>query len=228
MTTSVPVNGDRLHRRLLELGLSDRDFCRRTGLGQGVLRGMMQQNWINGSTPVADLARCMREAGLTAAELLDQEPEETADDTVTEDAQTLAKVLISQKRMHLHERLAMSLGWTMDRLHAAKRVLDGQLAPIGLRLHQNTMGMTIRPADTTANQAITNLETYRDAEDGIHQGMARVLYAAYKGTLSAQETKNDHRVHLAALRHRDAIAFGEVGQTRYALSEATAFALDVP
>ena len=148
--------------------------------------------------------------------------------TVNEDAQSLAKVLISQKRMHLQERLAMALGWTMDRLHAAKRVLDGQLAPLGLRLHENSMGIAVRPADTAADEATTRLEAYRDAEDGIHQGMARVLYAAYAGTLSAQETKNDHRVQLAALRRRDAITFGGVGQTRYALSESATFAFDIP
>lgn len=63
--------------------------------------------------------------------------------------------------------------------------------------------------------------------DSLHQGTARVLYAIYTGTISSRETRNDHQVHLGALKNRDAICIRHGDGTRYALTGDTAFAFDV-
>lgn len=228
MTNTVHVNGDRLRSRLLELRLSDRDFGRTTGIGQGVTRSMILRNEINGSTPIADIARCLRETGMTAADLLDSEPAQAPDEDPITDVQTLAHILNAQKRMHPLERLATALNWDMDRLRAAITRLHAHLAPLGLAIHENKMGVTIRAVDSRADEALNRLDGYRDADEGLHHGAARILYAVFTGSLSNRETKNDHMVQLGALRNRDAIQFGDGTGQRFILTERAAFAFDVP
>lgn len=129
--------------------------------------------------------------------------------------------------MHSHERLALALDWTMDRLHTALDELDTRLRPIGLRIHSHTMGVTIRPADQRGEPAARKLEQVRDAEEGLHRGMARVLYAVHEGTLSQTETKADHRLHLGALQHRGAVTTSGDTRGRFAISPYTAYAFNV-
>jgi hypothetical protein len=71
MTATVPVNGHVLRQRLLELGVSDRGFAARSGLGDATLRGMLLRNEINGSISVADLRHAINEAGMTFSDFLD-------------------------------------------------------------------------------------------------------------------------------------------------------------
>lgn len=228
MTTSVYANGDRVRGRLLDQGLSDREFSRQTGLGQSVVRGILYRNEINGSTPIADIARCLNHTGLSASDLLDPPAPSDPDNTPEDDIQVLAQLLNSEKRMHTPERITIALGWTTDRLRTTLRELDAHLRPLGLRIHENAMGVTIRAADNRHEEASERLSRLRDDEDGIHQGLARVLYAAYAGTLSGQETKNDHMVALGALRNRRAIQIGTGKDSRYRLTPDTAYAFDVP
>lgn len=227
MTATVYANGDRLRQRLLAQRLSDREFARQTGLGPSVVRAMLLRNEINGSTSIADIARCLNHTGLTAAELLDPPAPSEPDDTPEDDVQVLAQILTGDNRLHLHDRLALALGWTMDRLRTAAHDLDARLRPLGLRIHENGMGITIRAADNRHEDSARRLDQYRDADDGIHQGMARVLYAAYNGTLSGQETKNDHMVQLGALRNRGTIDVGSGKDGRYRLTPDTAYAFDI-
>lgn len=228
MPASVYINGSRLRQRLLELRLSDREFCRETGLGQSVVRSMLLRDEANGTTPIADVARCLNTTGLTAGELLDPPAPSDPADTPEDDIQVLAQVLQNDTRLHLHDRLAIALDWTLDRLQDASRGLDARLRPLGLRIHENGMGMTIRAADNRHEEATRRLDQYRDADEGIHQGMARVLYAAYTGALSGQETKSDHMVHLGALKNRDTIEVGSGKDSRYRLTPNAAYAFDVP
>lgn len=227
MTTTMPVNRERLRQRLFEQGLSEREFSRRTGLGQAVIRGMLHRAELNGSTAIADINRCLEQTGLTAGDLLDPPAPTDPDDTPTDDVQVLAQMLTKDTRLILHERLALALGWDLERLRAAIDDLDPRLRPIGLRVHQNGMGVTIRPADNRADQAQARLDQFRDSDDGLHQGTARVLHAVYAGRLSGQETKNDHMVHLGALSNRGAIDVVPGQNGRFRLTPDTAYAFDV-
>lgn len=90
------------------------------------------------------------------------------------------------------------------------------------------MGMTIRAANNRHEEATERPNQFRDDDEGIHQGMARVLYATYAGTIGGNETKNDHMVHLGALRNRRAIEVGSGKEGRYRLTADTAYDFDVP
>lgn len=228
MTTTIRVNRERLRQRLFEQGLSEREFSRRTGLGHAVIRGMIHRGELNGSTAVADINRCLEYTGLTAGDLLDPPAPNDPEDTPEDDMQVLAQMLTTDTRLILHERLALALGWDLDRLRAAIDDLDTHLRPLGLRVHQNGMGVTVRPADNRAEQAQSRLDQLRDSDDGLHQGTARVLHAVYTGRLSGQETKNDHMVHVGALINRQAIDVVPGQGGRFRLTPDTAFAFDVP
>jgi hypothetical protein len=89
------------------------------------------------------------------------------------------------------------------------------------------MGTCIRPADARADQAREQVTAYRDADDGIDQGTARVLYAAYCGTLSATDTSTDRTIKLTAPTKRGAVTHGSGVGKRVQLAPDTAYAFDI-
>jgi hypothetical protein len=70
------------------------------------------------------------------------------------------------------------------------------------------MGVTIRPSDQRAAHALDRLTAFKDADDGLGHGTARILYAAYTGTLSATDMSADHMIKIGALVNRKAVAVG--------------------
>lgn len=220
-------NGGKVRERLLELGMSDRELTRRTRVGVTTTRALLLRSEINTSLQLADLYRTLNELGLTPGQVLDPPPPVEPDDTPEDDISVLAGLLLTERGMHTHERLAIALEWTLDRLRDAATALDARLRPLGLHVHQNTMGVTIRPADDRADRARDRLAQLHDHEDGIHQGTARVLYAIYNGTMSTRETRNDHQLHLGALKNRGAITFGSGQGQRFALADDVDYAFNV-
>lgn len=227
MTATVPVNGAALRERLLSAGLSDRAYGDRSGLGDAAVRGMLLRNEVNGSVSIADLRRAATEAGMTMGALFDPTASHEPDDTPDDDVAVLAQVLNAQRQMHPEDRLAQALGWDVDRLRAAITGLDARLDVIGLRVHRNSMGVCIRANDKRASQVLTRLTAYKDADDGIDQGAARVLYAAYRGTLSATDTSTDRMMKLGALANRGIITVGSGIGSRVQITDDTAYAFDM-
>jgi transcriptional regulator with XRE-family HTH domain len=227
MTATVPVNGAALRERLLSAGLSDRTYANRSGVGDSAVRGMLLRNEVNGSVSIADLRRAATEAGMSMGDLFDATATDESDDAPSEDVAVLAQVLNAQKQMHPEDRLAQALGWDVDRLRTAITNLDGRLDEIGLRVHRNSMGVCIRANDKRASHAVTRLTLYKDADDGIAQGTARVLYAAYRGTLSATDTSTDRMMQLGALANRGAVTVSTGVGSRIRLTDDAAFAFEV-
>ncbi|MCF6506848.1 hypothetical protein E9549_05425 [Blastococcus sp. MG754426] len=227
MTATVPVNGAALRERLLSAGLSDRAYANRSGLGDSAVRGMLLRDEVNGSVSIADIRRAATEAGMSMGDLFDATATDEPDDTPSDDVAVLAQVLNSQRQMHPEDRLAQALGWQADRLRSAITGLDARLNPIGLRIHRNSMGVCIRADDKRATHAVNRLNSYKDADDGLHQGTARVLYAAYRGTLSATDTSTDRMMQLGALANRGAITVRTGVGDRVQLTADTAYAFDV-
>lgn len=89
------------------------------------------------------------------------------------------------------------------------------------------MGVRIRAKDKRASHAVTRLTSYKDADDGIAHGSARVLYAAYRGTLSATDTSTDRVMQLGALANRGAITVSSGVGFRVQLTDDTADAFDI-
>lgn len=220
----VYANGDKVRERILELRISERELARRTGLGATTVRALLRRNELNTSAQVADIYRALHELALTPGELLDPPTPDEPDDSTDDDIDTLAGLLMADRTMHLPDRLALALGWTLDRLDTTLTALDARLRPAGLRVHRNTMGITLRAATNTAAQAHQRLTDLDDDEDGINQGTARVLYAIHTGDISSRETRNDHHVHLGALKNRGAINIGFGDGTRYTLTDDVMYA----
>ncbi|MCA0146657.1 hypothetical protein [Blastococcus sp. LR1] len=227
MTATVPVNGAALRERLLSSRLSDRAYADRSGLGDAAVRGMLLRNEINGSVSIADLRRAALEAGMTMGALFDPQLLDEPDDTPADDVTVLAQVLQAQKQMHPEDRLALALGWDLDRLRDAITALDAHLLPLGLGIHRNAMGVTIRPADQRAALALDRLTTYKEADDGIDHATARILYATYRGTLSSTDLPKGHMSRLGALSNRGAITVGSGVGERVRLTDDAAYAFDI-
>ena len=240
---STPVNGARLRAALTETGLSEREAARRASVGFATVRTILNHDAISLSAPMADLHRLAETVGLTLVDLLTttprDEPQEHPDaetaptDAAALDAATLAGLLTADPVMHKPDRLAIALGWTLTRLETAITALDPQLQAAGLRIHRNTMGLTIRPANdvTLAAQRLAEL---RDHEDGLKGPAARILHAAYTGTISSKHLPEAQRPHLASLRNRGALTIAATAtgaEQRIALTTDTAYAfpqLDQP
>ncbi|WP_323793481.1 hypothetical protein [Nocardioides sp.] len=223
----VYANGEKVRERVLEMRISERELARRTGLGDATVRAILHRNELSRSTQVADIYRGLTQLGLTPGQLLDQPPPAEPEDTDEDDLHTLAGLLLSERTMHKPDRLAVALQWDLDRLRTALTGLDARLRHTGLRVHENTMGITIRPLDDRADQARQRLAELHDDGEGMHQGTARVLYAIYTGNISMRETRNDHQVQLGALKNRGAINFGTGTGNRFSLSEDVAYAFNV-
>ena len=221
------ANSDKFRARLFDLGISERELARRSGTSGATVRAILHRDEISASIQLADVYRMLDQLGLTPGQLLDPPTPDEPDDTPTDDTQTLAAILTSEKTMHPAERLAVSLGWTLDRLHETITHLDADLRPIGLRIHRSSMGVTIRPADDRADNALQRLAQLHDHEDGIHQGTARVLYAVYAGTMSTRETGNDQQVQLGALKNRGAVTFGTGSGNRFTLTDDATYAFNI-
>lgn len=230
MSTSTRVvyaNGDKVRDRILDMRISERELARRTGLGEATVRALLRRSELNTSAQVADIYRALDELGLTPGQLLDPPMPVEPDDTTDDDIDSLTGLLMTERIMHPPDRLALALGWTLDRLSATLTGLEARLRPAGLRVHRNSMGITLRPATDNADEAAQRLADLHDDEDGIHQGTARVLYAIYTGDISSRETRNDHQVQLGALKNRGAIHIRFGDGTRYTLTDDVAYAVDV-
>jgi transcriptional regulator with XRE-family HTH domain len=220
MSQSSPINGMILRQRLLELGISDRAFARATGLGDIALRSILRDNEVHGSVSLATLRRVLIESGLTAAELLDA-PVHQPEGDPSDDAAVLAQILVNDNRRHPEDRLTIALGWTLDRLRAAAALLDTHLRPVGLAVHTNNMGTSLRASNGLSTQASEALDRHRDAEDGLDNGTARILYAAYTGTLSSTDVGHGTKPKLAALLNRSLIEEATDGGARFRLTDIT-------
>lgn len=222
----VYANGGTVRDRILDMRISERELARRTGLGDSTVRALLRRNELNTSAQIADIYRALEFLGITPGELLNTPPPAEPADNNDDDIATLAGLLLSERNMHPAERLAIALEWTLDRLYNTLPALDARLRQAGLKVHRNSMGISVRPATENAREARARLADLNDGADGLNQGTARVLYSVYTGDISGRETRGDHHVHLGALKNREAIHIGYGDGTRYTLTGDTAFAFD--
>lgn len=164
---------------------------------------------------------------MTMGDLFDPAAPDEPVDTPDDDIAVLAQVLTAQKQLHSEDRLAQALGWHLDRLRESITGLDARLRPLGLRIHRNTMGVCIRTNDSRAKLALDRLTTYKDADDGLDHGSARVFYAAYRGTLSTTDLAKGHLPRLGALANRGAITVSSGVGDRIQLTDDAAYAFDI-
>lgn len=229
MTGVVRVNADVLRQRLLDLGLSARAFAALTGIGQATVKSMTHDGQAAGDLTAAALRRVLDESGLTAAQLLDV-PDLPSDQGTPGDAALLAGALLGDARMHPRERLAAALGWTLSRVEQAIASLDAAVAPAGMTVHVNSMGVALRASSNAADDAVRRLADLRDHDEGLDQSAARVLWRALDGGVATADLRRGDRPQAAAL-HRQGTVVIEAGSTlaggRIRLSPAAAYAFAV-
>lgn len=240
MSGSLAVNSVRLRQRLLDLGMSDRLVAQRTGLGQSAIRSMTTSGRISDSMSLSSLRRILELTGLSAQQLLDP-PDDGVDrptdppgddqadgESAGGDVAVLAQVLLSDLRVHPEERLATACSWTLNRLRDTLDHLDAQLRHVGLRVHSNSMGVTIRPADSRGAAHSRRLAAQRDSLDGLNHGEARMLFDIFSGRHSRTDTENAAWVRLRRLHNAGLIRVGGVEGSRASVTEDVAYAFDVP
>lgn len=128
--------------------------------------------------------------------------------------------------MHPKHRLARALRWDLDRLDRAIRALGPLLRPAGLTVHVNSMGVTIRSADTLADDSARRLGGLRDSEEGIDNGHARLLHAALTRGLSPTASRIGDQPAIAYL-HKQGVLDTVGDGSRLGLSRDAAYAFDV-
>lgn len=89
------------------------------------------------------------------------------------------------------------------------------------------MGCTIRPDTVGDNPDAAALARIRDADAGLNNNTAAVLYAAYRRALPARGLGNDERVQVARLRKDGALDVSTLPNATPTLTEACAFSFDV-
>lgn len=220
------INGSKIKDRLIELGMSERHLALASGLSVPAVTTAITEDTFPARANVGDLYRMLEELGYDPGEVLDPEPVEAQDDA-SADVQLLAQVLTREPYSVSADRLALALEWTTRRVRAAQRALDMRLNPLGLKVSDNTVSLTIRQLDGRADDAVIRLAELRDDKSGLHPNAARVLYAVYAGRLGAQALKGTQQIWFGTLKNRGAITYGRGRRMRVSLSKETRFAFPV-
>lgn len=198
---SLQVNGHLVRQRLYQLGLGERDASRIIGMTTSSIRSITSRNAMSTSFSMADARRMTDALGLTWGDLFDMKPPSAEQpDEASGDARTLVQLLSVQQKAHEPDRLARALGWDLDRLDNAVGGAQAALAALGLFIHRASSGLALRTREDLGHVQ-ARLDVLRDDDAGIRQSTARVLYAAERGTISAQEDRNDHLVQLGRLHN---------------------------
>lgn len=227
--TGYYANGDLVRQRMFELVLSERELANRATIGQATLRSILNNNTISEATPLAIVNALAQAVGLTMTDLLQPpEPDPLPDDTPEADVAHLTALLCRAHTTVSRDRLAAALQWTLPRLAAAEAELDLVLAPLGPCVNRNSAGLSIRTKDAGLKPIWQRLELMRDAQDTMHNGMARTLYSVFTDSLSKTQIRNNDSVQLGALINRGAVTVKATSEGhRVQLSEAALFAFDV-
>lgn len=220
MTTgyhSVPINGALLRATRLLLGLGTRELARAAGTTFNVVDRAEKENTLSASATIADARRLAHTAGLNLADLLTESTSTTG--ICGDDAQRLAGVLISDKRLIPRDDLAAVLHWTLDHLDRTTEQLDAALAPIGLRVHSTNGGICIRPRHLESLQAAQSLERRRASRETMNLTEARLLrHAVLHGGVDDKPTAYE-RPALGRLINLGCLRPGRTGEPFHVITD---------
>lgn len=103
---------------------------------------------------------------------------------------------------------------------------SGQLQEQGLIIHEASSELILRPAnDISAIQS--RIDAFQDNDEGLNQGIARVLFAAHKGTLPPTADRADHQLALGRLHNLGVLTDSRAeGRGRNETAEEFRYCLD--
>ena len=196
--TGIRVNGPLIAARITRAGLSVREVARRCDVTFNIIYRATRRNEYSADLPLRHLAQLADLLDLSLTDLLDTRPLPSAQpddartaphdddqDHVSDDAQRLAAVLALSDYLGGPDRVAQGLGWSLDRLDAARRELNQHLAPIGLKtqvLNDHLyITTTVREVRGERERDIQRIEVLETQDRMIKVGLARILDDALNG-----------------------------------------------
>ncbi|MCO5298879.1 MAG: hypothetical protein M9886_02900 [Candidatus Nanopelagicales bacterium] len=189
--TSIQVNGLLVATGITRAGLSVREVARRCGVTFNIIYRITRDDEYSADLPIRHLAQLAQLLDLTLPDLLNQdplpserpeapEPDLSGDtDTIDDDARRLAAVLALSKYLGGPDTIAQGLGWTLDRLYAARHRLNERLAPLGIKatnLNDHIyLTTTVRELRAERERDIQRIEVLETRERPWSKTLARIL-----------------------------------------------------
>ena len=188
MTTPI-LDHNRILMARLELNLSQRDVAFDVGMNP-VTMSRLEQGRSDESLDLRTVARLAAVLGLSITSLFAQ-PESGVDlEIPTSDERRLEALLYDSRSALGADDIALALGWTLPRTHAALRRLNVALGPRGTMIHSSGRRhrVTARSDLLTSNER-KSVERIHHARRGLGLHEARLLQQVRKGSFRVGWTR---------------------------------------
>ena len=228
---TIPVNGELLRITRQEMGLSLREFSKVSRTNIAALNTMEKCNVALKTTPILELNSVAAACGLTLADLLTPKPEtfhpEPAEDNILVMAQQLAAILARDNRLHSKLLIAEHFNITLTTLRKVTTALNHLATPLGLRIHEHTSLIALRPMDPKMLNQFEKIDRRRANTDGYTMTDAALVNQALHGFIT-EAPNHAERPRLGRLIRLGVLRPGAVGKPLHVLTEKAAFAFDIP
>lgn len=206
MTAPALLDIALMRRRRAELGISLRMLADQIGVTAPTYTAI-ENGHRHAELELGVLLRLSRALGVAVSDLVIGEEQPADADEVSDDAAELGAVLALSDTLTPAGSLCEILGWTLDRLRAARRVLERRLAGVGMGLQFTNSAVKIVTAVGVADEA-TVAKTMRKhlARNHVSLIEARMLLAVERGQVPNQPT-NSERVALGVLVNAALVGF---------------------
>ena len=200
--TKLILDHNRILMARLELNLSQRDVAFDVGINP-VTMSRLEQGGSDESLDLRTVDRLAAALGLSITSLFAQPETDVDPEIPTSDERRLEALLYYSRSALGADDIALALGWTLPRTHAALRRLRAALALRGTMIHSSGRRhrVTARSDILTSNER-QSVERTHHARLGLTVVEARLLQQVRRGTLRVGWTRtmsNKERVAAGSL-----------------------------
>jgi hypothetical protein len=141
-------------------------------------------------------------------------------------AQQLAVILTHDNRLHNKVLLTKHFNITLATLRRVSKTLNELATPMGLRVHEHSALLGLRPSDPYANNQIASMDRRRANTDGYTITDAKFVYQALRGTLT-EAPNHAERPRLGRLIRLNILRPGDIGEPLHTLAEEASFTFEI-